>query len=244
MQILLLAGTAVGLGFLGVAVLVSLLKGLRLRTLVLAGVGGAWALAYLGLVAAVSAGSRQQVLPPGQVKRFCGFYLDCHLGVAAGRTRTLPAIGEVRAAGTFYVVTLRIESNARAAMLTPSRLDVELVDGFGNRRSRDLAAEAAWAGAGGNPGRLERAVGPGESYAVDVVFDLPADTPRPPLLSVTEGFPEERIIELFVVGDEDSFLHAPTLLALPRPEPAERAAHEQAEQQGVARLKDPGLPRT
>jgi hypothetical protein len=56
-----------------------------------AGAGVAW----LTLVLAVSLGSRETVLAPGQAIRFCGFYLDCHLSatVQATRVELLPGGG-------------------------------------------------------------------------------------------------------------------------------------------------------
>src|SRR5919108_344357 len=74
-----------------------------------------WATVYAGLLMSTSARSHARVLAPGNVKRFCGFYLDCHMGAAVVDVRRMPSLGappnEVRAAGEFYVVTLSVTSD-------------------------------------------------------------------------------------------------------------------------------------
>src|SRR5262249_18681934 len=84
----------------------------------------AWWGLHVGFVAMVSAAAPERRLAPGEVKRFCGFYLDCHLGAAvAGAQRT----------GNELTVTLEISSTARAATLTPYGLTALLVDDHGHR---------------------------------------------------------------------------------------------------------------
>jgi hypothetical protein len=45
------------------------------------------------------------------------------------------------------------------------------------------------------------------------VFDLPRSVRRP-RLQFTEGYWIDRLIELFLIGDEDSLLHGKTTLLL------------------------------
>jgi hypothetical protein len=153
----------------------------------------AWYVIHLGVVAAVSAREPERRLAPCEVKRFCGFYLDCHIGVAVvGRRR----------AGTREIVTLEISSTARAATLRPYGLHAVLLDDTGRRYERE----------GATP--LEEDLGPGESYRRELVYDVPEEA-RHLVLDVRErGLPDDWI-ELFLAGDDDSFLHKPVLLILP-----------------------------
>jgi len=217
---LILAGTVVGLFVLGLALVHALMTRRALRAIALVGAGALWAGLYAAALLVTGSRSHAVVLPAGETKWFCGFYLDCHIGVTAERLVTAPELGRLRASGTFHVVTLRIRSSARRATLQPHDLRIAVVDAYGRRYARSSAAEAQLAGP--NAGLLERPLGPGDSYAVDVVFDLPNDTGEPRLL-VTEGPAMERVVERILVGDEDSFLHRPTLLLLPGPGPEARS---------------------
>jgi hypothetical protein len=77
---------------------------------------------YAVALVAVSVASQRHVLAPGEIKRFCGLYLDCHLGVSVDAVRTAATVGDperlVRAKGTFQIVTLRVSSDARRATLS------------------------------------------------------------------------------------------------------------------------------
>src|SRR5262249_14315552 len=110
---------------------------------VAAGVGSWYAL-VIGFVVAVSFAEPARSLGPGEVKRFCGFYLDCHLGVAAVARQRRTSIGSTRPRGVFQVVTVEISSDARAATLRPYGIEADLVDADGRRYRRDPRGEAAW----------------------------------------------------------------------------------------------------
>lgn len=183
--VLLLAG--------GVALVASLARG-RTRTAArIAGALAIWCVLHLGFVALVAAGEPARRLAPGEVKRFCGFYLDCHLGVAVVGARRIAAK---------QIVTVEISSNAREATLTPYGLTARLVDDSGRRYPPEPT------------GPLE-SVAPGGSYRKDFVFDLPATAPGLLVLDVRErGFPDD-FLEWLLPGDEDSFLHRGTVLLLP-----------------------------
>jgi len=177
------------------------------------GVAGVGAL-YLVVLVTVSLASPRHVLAAGEVKRFCGLYLDCHLGVSVDGVRTASTLGEgerrVTARGTYRLVTLRVSSNAVAATLTPDGLEAQVVDDHGRRYLRDRAAERALLGAEQG---LEAPVRAGGSYTRTLVFDLPADASNPALAVSERGFPDA-LIETFLIGDEDSLFHRPTLLGL------------------------------
>lgn len=93
---------------------------------------GLWVVGYGVILMSSSLASREQLLGVGEVKRFCGFYLDCHIGVA---------LRGVRVEGSRYLVTLVVTSDARCATLTPSGLRAVLEDRAGNRYERPIGSE-------------------------------------------------------------------------------------------------------
>lgn len=212
MNVLLLLGTVIGSAGLTLAALLSLALGARLRAALLGGGALAWVALYGAGVIVISLASHETVLPAGETKRFCGFYFDCHLGVAVRQDVVAPVIAGRAASGTWHVVTLEFSSDARRETLTPYDLQILIVDAHGTRYRRDLAAESNLPG--GRPEGIARPIAAGDSYTVPVVFDLPRDIDTPRLL-VAEGLGVDRVIEGVLIGDEDSYLHRKTLLALP-----------------------------
>lgn len=165
---------------------------------------------YAGALLALSLASREQVLVPGQVKHFCGFYFDCHLGVSVGGVRRMSRIdapGEtLEPRGVFYRVELVVSSNARRATLALDQPRAVVMDDAGRRYQPLTAGLAA----------LSDPVPAGFADTAVVIFDLPADVRHPRLL-VTEGAWLDQILESVLIGDDDSLLHAPTTLALVPP---------------------------
>jgi len=214
MNALLLLGTVIGVAGLAVAAILSFLMGTRWRAAALGAAGLGWTGLYGAAVLVVSLASRETVLAVGTTKPFCGFYLDCHLGVSLQQDVMTPAIGDRRAGGNYHVLTLEFSNSARRVSLTPYALRLHVVDANGTRYERDRAAEAALAGF--EPPALEQTIAAGGSYRVPVVFDLPRDI-ESPHLAAGEGLGIDRVIEGLLIGDEDSFLHRKTLLALPAP---------------------------
>ena len=212
-QPLLLAALGLALLAGGAAIVRALVLGRRVQALRIAAGMAAGAGVYTAALLAVSLGSEPRVLGPGEQKRFCGFYLDCHLYVSVADVRRTPALGGREARGTFWVVRLQVGSDARRVVLAPHGLRVEMTDGSGRRIARRPDAEAALVPWRRMPLPLERPVDPGASYLREVVFDVPDDA-RDPQLLVTEGVVADRVIERFVIGDEDSWLHAPTRIRL------------------------------
>lgn len=198
---------------------VSMLRAHRPRgAAAIAGILLAWYVVQLGFVGAVSAGQPERRLAPGEVKRFCGFYLDCHLGVAVAGSRRVEWIGGRRAQGVFEVVTVEVSSTARAARLTPYGLRASLVDKTGALYQRDLDAERAVAA--GDPPALEQMLEPGGSYRREVVFDVPTAATGLALDVRERGLPDD-VLEWFLPGDDDSFLHRPVMLELQAARPVE-----------------------
>ena len=137
----LLALTLIGLLAAGIAAVLATVRGRTraARSIVL--VAGAWVATYVTLLVVTSIASRERTLAIGETKRFCGFYLDCHMGVAVERVDTMSRIGEsgdeVRAGGTFYVVTLRVSSDARRVPLHLEQPRAVIVDAEGFRQRDD-----------------------------------------------------------------------------------------------------------
>jgi hypothetical protein len=158
--------------------------------------GALGVLGYLGLVFLVSVTSLERTLPAGAPLRFCGLYLDCHLSASVEEARTTPLPG----GGVRYTVTVRFASDARRATLTLDRPDARLVD------DRGISI-------GSMAGPRAMVLAPDTSVSADYVFDAPGPLENPRLLVRKGGF-LERLTELFLVGDPDSFLHQPVTLAL------------------------------
>jgi len=194
-------------------VLLALLRGRRPRLVRLAIGLSAWVALYTAALVTTSLASEPRVLGLNESKRFCGFYLDCHTQVAIARVERLDHIGATRAAGTFHVITLRVANDARAARLRLAGTRITITDSAGHRYMRSSAGEAALAENRGPPVPLTEPIAPGGSFLTTVVFDLPGDA-RAPRLHVTDGWWADRLLEFFLVGDEDSFLHRKTSFRL------------------------------
>ena len=213
--VLLLAITV--LGALAAAVL-AVVAAMRSRLGVaraIAVIAAAWLAAYGASLVVTSVASRERTLALGETKRFCGFYLDCHMGVAVEHVDTMSTIGEpgreVRAGGEFFVVTLRVSSDAKRVPLHLVRPRVVIVDAEGFEYERSTDAEQTLAEAQRTD--LERSVDAGHSFTRTVIIDVPRGA-REPRLHVTMGGPLDRAAELAIIGDEDAWLHAPTVHAL------------------------------
>ncbi|MEP7326125.1 MAG: hypothetical protein ABI836_09275 [Gemmatimonadota bacterium] len=168
---------------------------------------------YAGSLLAVSLTSREKVLPRGTDLRFCGFYFDCHMGVAVDSVVRTPTLGEARAQGEFVVVALRVSSNAIRATMRMANPRYEVLAAAGRRYERSAAGEAAFTGLTGAKPALVQPVAAGGAYNTVVVFDLPANIQLPRLL-VRDVSGVDVVLEGLLIGDEDSFLHQPTTLAL------------------------------
>lgn len=208
MNMLLLVGTVLGVGALALGTIIALFMAAPLRAMVLGAIAAGWAALYgLGLIG-TSLASHEVLLPAGQTKYFCGFYFDCHVGVAVLADSVVDRIAEHRAAGTYHVLTLRFSSTAVREALTPWRIRMFLEDSTGMRYERDREVEQSL-----TPVIVEHEIPPGGSYVIRVVFDVPAAAMAPRLF-VEQG-PAFKIPEALLIGDEASVLHRKTMLALP-----------------------------
>ena len=159
---------------------------------VLLGLAVLYAMALLG----VSLTSRKKIVPPGEPLRFCGFYFDCHLSAAVTGFEVLPGPG----GGLLYRVKITFANSAKKATLPLRKPRVEMIADDGTRIKPNATPPLLL-------------LPPGGSLEVDFLF--PSLKPQvSPLLQVREGNPVARFTELFLIGDNDSFLHSPVLMAV------------------------------
>ncbi len=175
---------------------------------------------YSAVLFAFSASSRDQVLAPGQEKYFCE--VDCHLAYSVLGVERSKALGppgkQVRAAGDFYVVTLRtrfdpdtISSHrARDLPLTPNPRWIAIMSRGVKFFAPSLAGERALREGGAFESvPLTRPLRPGESYVTRLVFDLPPDIEDPRLVLIESDF-----VTRFLIGHENSFFHRKAIFRL------------------------------
>ena len=113
MGVILLAMTIGGFVVAAILLVVSYFAKLNwLRTFVLGGVT-VWILGYVILLFVASIFSEERTLGLNEPKEFCGFYLDCHLHTAVTDVRKTKTIGDKTANGEFYIVKVKVFSDAK-----------------------------------------------------------------------------------------------------------------------------------
>lgn len=212
MGVILMLMTVGGLITAGILLVVAVVtKKPWLRNFVFGGVA-VWFVFYLVMLLGFSLTSTEKVLAANEAKEYCGFYLDCHMHTAVTKMRTEKTIGDRAANGMFYVVNVKVFTDAKdphiALHLIEPKARVILANG--DTVERDEAAEALLPT--GN-GRLDADIRKNETIQKEIVFDLPATTDNAKLL-ITEGYGIDKTIELILIGDEDSIFHAHTFLKL------------------------------
>lgn len=177
-------------------------------------IGGSAIAAYALLLVAFGALGRDRVLGPGEAKVFCE--LDCHLAYTVPRVRTATTVGDVRAQGVFFLVTVRTTFDASTTApwrgdgaLYPNPRRVRLVDSVGGTWRIDDAAQRALGTNTGTP--ISTPLRPGESYESTFVFDVPRSI-EGARLELTEDDAITRVM----VGHENSPFHGKTVFALGR----------------------------
>lgn len=158
-----------------------------------------WFAAYVFLLFCGSFFSREKTLALNEPKEFCGFYFDCHMHAEVSDVKKLKTYGSKTANGEFYVVKVRVSSDAKQAGIGLHEPEFEVVDAQGKRYERvaDLTVS-------GNP--FEQKVPSGGAFEGEVIFDLPPDVQNP-RLDIAEGLDIDKAIELVLIDDEDSIGH-------------------------------------
>ena len=190
------------IGGLGVAFLLMIVAGVT-RAVWLAkfifGAVGVWFGVYAVMLVTISLASEEKILGLNEPKAFCGFYLDCHLHASVSGVRKTKTIGNKTAVGEFYLVRIKVSSDARRAELNLRNPQFVIKDARGRKYEPILDLEKTepfW----------EQKVPAGGAFEKEMVFDLPSDAENP-RLDISEGIGADKIIESFLVGDEDSIFH-------------------------------------
>lgn len=210
MGVVLLAMTIGGFVIAAILLTVSFFARLNwLRTFVLGGVT-VWVLGYAILLFVGSYFSEEHTLGLNQSKEFCGFYLDCHLHTAVTDVRKTKQIGDQTTQGEFYIVKLKVFSNAKQATMHLVEPKTEATDENGRIYTRREEAEKFLPTANVS---LSQDLAAGQSFEKEIVFDVsePAENVR---LLVTEGYGIDKAIEAVLIGDEDSIGHKKNFFSL------------------------------
>lgn len=212
MGVLLMLMTIGGLVVAAVLFVASLItKKMWLTKFTLGGVA-VWLVFYTVMLLGFSLTSTEKVLASGEAKEYCGFYLDCHMHTAVTGVRMAKTIGDKQANGQFYIVNVKVFSDARnpniALHLIEPKARVVLPDG--GKIERDMNAEAKLPTAGV---MLDTDIHNNDTIEKEIVFDVPVNATNSKLL-ITEGYGIDKTIEHVLVGDEDSVFHAQTFFEL------------------------------
>jgi hypothetical protein len=179
-----------------------------LKKFVIGGVA-IWFAFYIAMLLGFSLFSTETTLTLNEPKEFCGFYLDCHMHAAVTGVRRTDRLGDRIANSGFYIVTIKVFSNAKRATLGLLTVDAHVVDANGETYARDTQAETQL------PPQpdFEQKVPPVGSFEKEIVFDLPKDVQNP-RLDISEGYGIDRVIEAVLIDDEDSIFHKRNYFAL------------------------------
>ena len=159
---------------------------------------------YLGVVLIGSLRSRTQVVSRGTPLQFCGFYIDCHLSATVDSFE----ITAGPSSGLRYVVHVRFANSATRATLSVMTPHAELWDEQGYRLQP--VVERFIGGPVAIPKEIE--LGPKAQVTVALAFTslYPLIEPK---LWLTQGTAFERFTEKLLIGDSESLLHKPVLMA-------------------------------
>lgn len=162
-----------------------------------------WFVLYAILLFGSSLFSEEKTLAFDEPKEFCGFYLDCHMHASVSGVRKTKKIGDKTAKGEFYIVKVKIFSDAKREPLNMITPNFEVVDAEGKRFESTEKPDNSW----------EQKVPAGGSFEKEIVFDLPSDI-KSARLDIREGYGVDHAIEAVLIGDEDSILHKRTRFSL------------------------------
>jgi hypothetical protein len=196
--------------FLGLLVLMGVLVASTTRRWALAKRLAQALLIYTSIYTLVLVGvavlSPQQVLPMHQLRCFDDW---C---VSVERFEVQPVIGAVQAQGAFYLVTIQVTSRAKRISQREQIAAVYLLDGRGIRYDLSVKGQQALASAGQAGQPLDSLVEAGGTFTYTAVFDLPPEADQSGLVITHGAFPG-----VIIIGDDQSFLHKPTIVQLASP---------------------------
>jgi hypothetical protein len=212
MGVLLMLMTIGGLVVAGILLVTSLITRKIWLTRFTLGCVVIWFVFYAVMLLGFSLASKERVLGIGEPKEFCGFYLDCHMHAELTSVRTTDRIGDRTANGMFYIVGIRVFSDARnpniSFRLVEPRALIEVNDHTVIKRDLDAEAQlpSAVVDLGGEiKGR--------QTIDKEIVFDIPRDL-HSPELHLAEGYGIDSALEAVLIDDEDSIGHARAFFVL------------------------------
>jgi hypothetical protein len=161
---------------------------------------------YMILLLSVSFFSPQHVLAMHQERCFDDWCASVEQVIQQPGVGTAPT---VTAHGVFYLVTMRITSQARA--ITQRALDVQvyLLDATNQRYDPSPTGQQALDETGQSGQPLDSKLAPGGSFTRTIVFDLPKSASHLALVVNHGLFPG-----VLIIGNEQSFFHKPTIIQL------------------------------
>lgn len=160
-----------------------------------------WFVFYAAMLFGFSFLSEEKTLAFDEPKEFCGFYFDCHLHASVSGVRQSKIFGGRTASGEFYIVKVKVFSDAKReplALITPK---FTVVDASGRRFE---SAEDLTVALPKSP--FEEKIPAGGTIGGEIAFDLPADA-SDLRLDIREGYGIDHAIEAVLVDDEDSIWH-------------------------------------
>lgn len=158
---------------------------------------------YAILLISVALVSPQQVVAMHQLRCFDDWCASVE------QVEQRPAIGPARASGIFYLVTIRVASQAKRISQRALDAAVFLMDERGVRYAISPQGQKALEAAGQAGQPLNSWLDAGGSFTYTAVFDVPAKIAQPGLVISHGAFPG-----LIIIGDPQSFLHKPTIVRL------------------------------
>lgn len=171
----------------------------------LAGVFVAW-IVYLGAGALVAERAPQHIMALGEDRCF-----DEMCFAMMGWNR-IPSTISTNARRSSYIVYVRISNRSRGRAQREIGRKGVLIDRFGQVYEVSKEAMRALTPVNGAPyPGLNAEVGPGQSLETELVFDLPSEVDYPGFALASDLTINPARI---VIGDEESFLHWPTVWPL------------------------------
>ena len=205
MGVLLMLMTIGGLLVAGILLAISLWTKKKWLTRFVVGGAAIWFVFYVAMLFGFSFLSEEKVLARDEPKEYCGFYLDCHLHTTVTDVRTAKQIGNQTAQGIFYIVKVKVSSDAKNPNIAFRLLEpkAEVMDEGGRIYTRIAEAENQLPTA---QIQLNQDIKGKETIEKEIVFDLTEPTDQLKLL-ITEGYGVDKYIEAVLVDDDDSILH-------------------------------------
>lgn len=158
---------------------------------------------YFAALIAVSLLSPRKVLAMGQDRCFDDWCL------AVESATTAPDIADKAANGKYYIVTLRVSSQAKRVSQRALDASVHLEDDRGNTYEPSDSGQRAYEAQHGPAKALFDRLEPGEFFNTVRVFDVPRDAGGLGLVVLHGAF-----LGHLIIGDSQSFLHKRTMTLL------------------------------